>query len=43
MNSEHDGYLFKCDIEFESLVKQENCKNDLDEMFVVKKPVLQVI
>ena len=42
MNSEHDGYLFKCDTEFEGLVEQENCNNAFDEMFVVKKPVLKV-
>ena len=41
INSEHDGYLFKCDIEFEGLVEQENCNNAFDEMFVVEKPVLQ--
>ena len=42
VNSEHDGYLFKCDIEVEGLVEQENCNNAFDEMFVVEKPVLQV-
>ena len=39
MNSEHDGYLFKSDIEFEGLVEQENRNNAFDEMFVVVKPV----
>ena len=43
MNSEHDKFLFECDLEFESLVEQENHKNACDEMFVVEKPVLQVI
>ena len=35
MNSEHDGYLFKCDIEFEGLVELENRNNAFYEMFVV--------
>ena len=39
MNSEHDGYLFKCDTEFEGLVEQENHNNAFDEMFMVVKPV----
>ena len=43
MNSEHDEYLFECDLEFESLVEQENRNNACDVMFVVEKPVLQVI
>ena len=46
VNSEHDEYLFKCekcDIEFECLVEQEDHNNASDDMFVVEKPVLQVI
>ena len=43
MNSEYDEYLFECDLEFDSLVEQENCNNACDDMFVDEKPVLQVI
>ena len=45
MNSEHDGYLFKCekcDIKFEDLVEQEDHNDAFDEMFGIVVSYLMV-